>query len=356
MSPKKPEPPFGKTRPCTRPPVAAAQPYLRLCPACHRTYPAGDAVCEQDGCRLHRVCFAPLGPQPGQVLGDFELVSRLSLGVSSEVWEGVRRADGYPVILKLLRFFTHDMDAVADLCSRFFREAAAVSAIGHPHIVSLLGHGLDTGTGQAYLVFERLAGRTLQEALRAWRMPRDLATGLDVARQIASGMEQVHRLGIIHRDLKPSNVFLEDTAAGPHVKILDFGLAKIRNTPHLATLTRDMMYGTPAYLAPEQARGEEPGEAADVYGLGVMLFEMFTGKLPFFGTPMQMIAAHLQKPPPDPRRHKPGLPRELSDLILRCLEKSGSRRYPDMASLGAALAAVPTPPPAPIPDPDPDQP
>jgi eukaryotic-like serine/threonine-protein kinase len=356
MNPKKPEPPFGKTRPCTRPPVAAAQPYLRLCPACHRAYPAEATRCELDDCRLHRVCFSPRGPQAGQVLGDFELVSRLALGASSEVWEGLRRADGLPVILKLLRFFTHDMDAVADLCSRFFREAAAVSAIGHPHIVRLLDHGLDTDTGQAYLVFERLSGRTMQEVLRGWRMPRDLGTGLDVARQIASGMEQVHRLGIIHRDLKPSNVFLEDTAAGPHVKILDFGLAKIRNTPHLATLTRDMMYGTPAYLAPEQARGEEPGEASDVYGLGVMLFEMFTGKLPFLGTPMQMIAAHLHKPPPDPLRLQPGLPRELGDLILRCLQKSASQRYPDMASLAASLAAIPTPLPDPIPGPDHDRP
>ncbi len=252
----------------------------------------------------------------------------------------MRRSDSRRVILKLLRFLTDDLDAVRDLCSRFFREATAVSSIGHPNIVALLDHGLDTETGQAFLVFEHLSGETLISALRRWSMPRDLISGLDVAIQITEGMKQVHRLGIIHRDLKPANVFLETTPAGPRVKILDFGLAKIRNTPHLATLTREMMYGTPAYLSPEQARGEEPDEATDIYCLGVLMFELFTGKLPFNGKPMQLILAHLQKAPPDPHQIHPELSPELARLILKCMHKDKLQRYPDMAQLQVALQII----------------
>ncbi len=356
MTSKRPDPPLGRARACTRLPSTGREEFLRLCPACHRTYPAGTINCELDGSRLHRVCVAPRCPQTGLALGGYELVARVAPGVCSEVWEGVRTTDGLPVILKLLRFLTGDMDAVRDLCSRFFREAAAVSAIGHPNIVRLLDHGLDPATGQAYLVFERLTGRTLVEAMRAWRMPRDLAAGLAVARQITAGMEQVHRMGVIHRDLKPSNIFLEDGNEGPRVKILDFGLAKIRNTKHLATLTRDMTYGTPAYLAPEQARGQEPDEAADLYALGVLLFELATGRLPFTGPPMSLIQAHLQKAPPDPCQLRSGLPPELGRLILKCLQKDKSRRYSDMGALGEALDVIlvllaATPPPATTPHP-----
>ena len=356
MTSKRPDPPLGRARACTRLPAVGRDDYLRLCPACHRTYPAGTTHCEVDGGRLHRVCVAPQCPQTGLRLGGYELGDRVAPGVCSEVWAGIRLADGLPVILKLLRFVTGDMDAVRDLCSRFFREAAAVSAIGHPNIVRLLDHGLDPASGQAYLVFERLTGRTLVAAMRTWGMPRDLAAGLAVTRQIAAGMAQVHRLGILHRDLKPSNVFLEDGPDGPRVKILDFGLAKIRNTPHLATLTRDMTYGTPAYLAPEQARGEEPDETADIYALGVLLFELVTGRLPFTGTPMHLIQAHLQKAPPDPCQLRPDLPPELGRLILKCLRKDKSQRYADMGALGEALDAIlgsldAVPPSAPTPHP-----
>ena len=340
MTPKKPEPPRGLARPCTQVTYPETTAYLGLCPVCHRNYPPGVATCEMDGNRLHRVCVAPGCPQTGQIVGDIELIIRIAPGSCSEVWEGLRSSDGRSVIIKLMRFHTHDMDAVADLCSRFFREAAAVSAIGHPNIVALLDHGLDPSSGQAFLVFEHLAGMTLVSAMRHWRMPRDLALGLNVAVQIAGGMTQVHRLGIIHRDLKPSNIFLESSPAGNRVKILDFGLAKIRNTPYLAALTRDMMYGTPAYLAPEQARGEDPDETTDIYSLGVLLYELFTGKLPFSGKPMNLIQAHLQKLPPDPTRIQPGLPPELARIILRCMEKDKSLRYQSMALLQEALLAV----------------
>jgi len=314
--------------------------YLKLCPVCHRNYPATVETCELDGNRLHRVCVAPCPPQIGQIVGDFELKSRVSPGTCSEVWEGLRKSDGLPVIVKLLRFHMYDMEAVADLCSRFFREAMAVSSIGHPNIVALLDHGLDSANGQAFLVFENLAGQTLVSALRQWQMPRDLMLGLEVAVQIAGGMAQVHKLGIIHRDLKPSNIFLETTPTGVRVKILDFGLAKIRNTPHLATLTRDMMYGTPAYMSPEQARGEEPDETTDIYCMGVMLYEMFTGKLPFGGKPMNLIQAHLQKTPPDPTSVAPGLPPDLAQIILTCMRKEKNKRFTNMSHLQDALRTV----------------
>lgn len=337
MTSKRPETPLGRARTCSKLAIPVPPTHLKLCPVCHRNYPPEAEACEVDGNRLHRVCLAPVLPQAGTIVGSFELQSRIAPGICSEVWDGVRRSDGRRVILKLLRFLTDDLEAVRDLCSRFFREATAVSAIGHPNIVALLDHGLDGETGQAFLVFEHLTGETLISALKQWSMPRDLMIGLDVAIQITEGMRQVHLLGIIHRDLKPANVFLEASPEGPRVKILDFGLAKIRNTPHLATLTREMMYGTPAYLSPEQARGEEPDEATDIYCMGVLMFELFTGKLPFNGKPMHMILAHMQKAPPDPARVHPGLSPELSRIILKCMQKEKSQRYPDMSQLQKAL-------------------
>ena len=339
MTSKKSDTPLGRAKSCCCLALPKSSTYLKLCPVCHRNYPLEAVTCELDGSRLHRVCVTAESPQIGQVVGGIELRTLVALGNSSEVWEGARRDDGRLVIVKLLHFQRHDMEAVCDLCSRFFREAAAVSAIGHPNIVTLLDHGLDPATGQAFLVFEHLTGETLVDASRRWRMPRDFSVALEVSIQITEGLRQVHQLGIIHRDLKPSNIFLSLGPAGVRVKILDFGLAKIRNTPHLATLTRDMAYGTPAYLSPEQARGEEPDEATDIYCLGVLMFELFTGKLPFTGKPMRLILAHLQKSPPDPILLQPELPPPLAQVILTCMAKDKKSRYHDMAQLQTALRA-----------------
>lgn len=272
-----------------------------------------------------------------QSVNNYSLEKLIGIGCSSEVWVALDTRNNRRVALKLLRVYGQDSDAIIDACIRFFREAMAVSALGHPHIIELLDHGLDTASGQAYQAFELLSGQSLAAYIRQWRMPRDLVFALTIAKQIADGMARVHAAGILHRDLKPSNLYVVENQGHLHVKILDFGLAKFRDTSTLVTITQNIAMGTPAYLSPEQAQGFPLSETSDVYNLGVVLFEMLTRKLPFKGPPGQMMQSHAFKPAPDIRKIASWISEDLAQVVATALEKDPARRFPNMVQFGLAL-------------------
>jgi len=229
-----------------------------------------------------------------------------------------------------------------DHMQRLASEARAVSAIHHRGIVDIFGFG-QLPDGRQYLVMELLHGRPLDLILHE-RAPLPAAEALEVLEEIADALHAAHRVGVIHRDLKPSNVFLAEPAHGPrYVKLLDFGLAKRAAKPGGTTpQTRaSMMVGTPQYMAPEQARGEEVGPATDLYALGVVAFEMVTGVLPFGGaTPFEVAYKHVKEAPPRPSSVTPGIAPQLEAMILALLEKDPSRRPGSALELRDAFARL----------------
>jgi len=189
--------------------------------------------------------------------------------------------------------------------ARFEREAKLLASLNHPNIATL--YGLEEHEGRRFLVMELAEGETLAERLKKGPIPVDDA--LPVALQIAEGLEAAHEHGIIHRDLKPANVMVDGEG---RVKVMDFGLAKmVEEVRRRASL----IAGSPAYMAPEQAQGLEVDGRADLYALGVTLFELLTGHLPFEdGDP---IHHHQNTPPPDPRERVASIPGALAELVAR---------------------------------------
>jgi serine/threonine protein kinase len=274
----------------------------------------------------------------GRVLGSYKVVKLLGEGGMGAVYMGEHPAIGSKVAIKVL----HPRYAADQrIVDRFFNEARAVNIIGHDNIVKILDFNVADGS-RHYFVMDFLHGRTLQSLVQAGR-PVPLRRIGPIVLQCCRALQAAHEHGIIHRDFKPDNVFLVDQGdRTDFVKLVDFGIAKLNESMGgLHTQTGTVM-GTPAYMSPEQAGGEPVIDArSDVYSLGVTLFQMATGQLPFadagpsFG---KLLAAHLQKPPPRPRSITPDLPEELEAIILKTLEKDPAQRFQSMAELHDAVA------------------
>jgi class 3 adenylate cyclase/tetratricopeptide (TPR) repeat protein/tRNA A-37 threonylcarbamoyl transferase component Bud32 len=228
------------------------------------------------------------------------------------------------------------------LVHRFLREARAASKLAHPNIVTLLDFGQDADDGLLYLVMEFLEGRSLQDILDA-EGALDLPRVHALATQILIALDEAHAQGIVHRDLKPENIIILSTRRGERVKVVDFGLAQLMGTDDPKLTSTGLVCGTPSYISPEQARGAEVGPLSDIYSFGVMLYEMVAGILPFDATgAYEMVSKHLTEVPPRPELRAPGLslPEGLSDLIMRCLEKSPEQRPPEACEIHDALLEV----------------
>jgi len=279
------------------------------------------------------------------VAGRFRIVRFIAQGGMGEVYEAEDLELREHVALKTVRpAFGHDEFAL----ERFRREVLLARRVTHPNVCRIFDvfrHRSDdnpvTGEPQAELVFltmELLAGRTLAEHLRR-NGPLPLSEALELAGQMASGLEAAHRAGVTHRDFKSNNVVLEpQREGGPRVVVTDFGLAGAateKAQPHDGT---GLTMGTPAYMAPEQVEGGEVGPAADIYALGVVLYEMVTGRLPFVALTAHATATlRLREKPSSPRDHRPDLDARWETVILRCLEREPARRY---ATVGQALDAL----------------
>jgi serine/threonine-protein kinase len=265
--------------------------------------------------------FSRSAPLLGQTLGPFAITGLLGEGGMGAVF-AARDASGKAVAVKVLHA---ELAADIDVVARFLREARAAGCISHPNVVEIPDAGL-LADGRPYLVMPCLEGETL--AARMARAPMSGAEVLGLVRQMMSGLGAAHGARVVHRDLKPHNVFL---ARGPdgqsQVKLLDFGLAKMEQD-ELEPMSRTRsLIGTPAYLAPEQARGRAAQPACDVYALGVMLFQLLVGRLPFEAdNNADLIAAHLREAPPRARALRPELPATIDDLLDRMLAKEPADR------------------------------
>ncbi|MEO8195531.1 MAG: protein kinase [Thermoanaerobaculia bacterium] len=267
---------------------------------------------------------------PGTLLGSrFEILSTLGAGGMGVVFKARDRELDDLVALKMLK---REVAGDAVLVERLKSELKLARKITHPNILRTFDFGeID---GNPFISMEYVRGLTLRAMLeRSGRLP--YSAGLRLARQLTSGLAAAHALAIIHRDIKPENIILDSQG---NAKLMDFGLARpvTRLTP--GQTQAGFIVGTPHYLAPEQLEGKEPDQRADVYACGVVLFEVFTGRLPFGGNNlMEILSQHLRAAPVAPHEFWPEIPPALEHLLLRCLEKDPAARYADAAALVTEL-------------------
>jgi eukaryotic-like serine/threonine-protein kinase len=283
--------------------------------------------------------------RPGTRLGKFLVVHRIGEGASSVVYRARHVEIGHLVALKVLRA---PMVGDEQAAQRFVEEARAANAARHPNIAGILDVGR-TPDGEPYLVMEYLRGETL--ARRIARVGRlSVRTAVRIAHQAAAGTWALHKKGTIHRDLKPANLFLveDDATLGEdhlsQVKVLDFGIARLIG-PTRAAITRTptaAMVGTPFYISPEQWRcASDLDERTDAYSLGVVIYEMLCGRVPFLAGGVGEIAdMHLHHPVPDPRATRADLPAALAELVVALLAKSPDGRPPTMRHVRESLKDI----------------
>jgi serine/threonine-protein kinase len=262
----------------------------------------------------------------GRTVSHFRIQERLGEGGMGVVYRAEDTRLHRPVALKFLR---PHLLAGEEARARLFREARAAAALDHPHICTV--YQIDEADGQIFIIMALIEGQSLKARLAAGSL--SLQEVRRITLQTASALAAAHAKGIIHRDIKPGNLML--TAEG-QVKILDFGLARTAEQPRITQ--EGTTAGTVAYMSPEQARGEEVDHRADLWSLGVVLYEMLTGRLPFRGEGDQAILySILNTDPPAPSSLRVDIPEDIERVVLRCLRKIPEERYPDVAELLADL-------------------
>ncbi|HKO42302.1 MAG TPA: protein kinase [Pyrinomonadaceae bacterium] len=317
------------------------------CPKCGKQYSAEFEVCPDDQTPLQAdstvAGIVPGDPLIGHTLDEkYRLEERLGVGGMGTVYRAVHLLIDRPVAIKVLnQRFVEDEAAR----TRFRREARAAGRLQHTNAVTVTDFG-QSSDGYVYIVMELLEGRTLREIV-AKEAPLDPARAVSLMLQISDAVAAAHEAGIIHRDLKPANVFIVQRADVPSVvKVLDFGIAKlaaeILEDDEPMTLTQiGAMIGTPRYMSPEQCDGAELTPAADVYSLGIILYEMLTGTVPFSGsTPLAIALKQSTEIPRPPRDFVSTIPEPLEQLVLHALEKRPEDRPANAAQFRAELLST----------------
>jgi serine/threonine-protein kinase len=270
-------------------------------------------------------------PQPGDLIaGRYELEELVGSGGMSSVFRARDlQLDRRVAVKILLERYAGDPEYL----ERFRREARAVARLSHPNIVTVIDRGDDDG--RQYIVFEHVDGENLKElVVRSGRLP--VRRALELALAIADGLAFAHEQGLVHRDVKPQNVLLSSEG---EVKVTDFGIARSLHVDHGVTQTGTVL-GTSEYLAPEQASGQPVSPATDEYSLGVVLWELLAGDVPFTGENFVAVALkHVNDPPPSLRTVRPDVSPRLAATVERALAKDPAQRFPSMAALARELRA-----------------
>jgi serine/threonine-protein kinase len=275
--------------------------------------------------------------------GKYQVGPLLGEGGMGQVYRATHLLMRKDVALKVLR---PAMSVHPEIVERFRREAESAARLSHPHIISVLDFGRAVD-GTFFLVMEFIVGSSLTAALRDGPLPWRRVCRLGM--QMLGALGEAHRAGVVHRDLKPDNIMLQVNAAGEeNLKIVDFGIAKLVEGGGPQLTAAGLVFGTPSYLSPEQAQGRPVTHHADLYAMGVILFQMLTGRLPFkAASTMELLSLHIQEPPPRVRHLNPDVPAILDELVFRALGKTPEQRPADalemQETLGAALAAMPEP-------------
>ena len=279
--------------------------------------------------------------RPGQVLGHYHILRQLGAGGMGEVYEAEDAKLGRHVALKVL---PEETGRDPQMRQRFEREAKAIAALNHPNIVTI--YSVEEAEGVDFITMELIEGETLREALPRGGLPLDRLLALAIP--LSEAVAAAHQQGITHRDLKPENVIL---GRDGRVKVLDFGLAKVGAffgkpgdaslLPTRALTEEGRIVGTVAYMSPEQAEGKPVDPRSDVFTLGIILYEMSTGRQPFRGdTAMSILSSILKENPPPVTQINATLPRDLSRIVNRCLTKDPARRFQSALGLSTELTEV----------------
>jgi serine/threonine-protein kinase len=315
---------------------------MKTCPACQKSYPDETTFCLLDGTRL----AAPLTEADAQLAAGlsrhYRVVRRLGKGGMGTVFlaEQIRVGNRLVALKVVNRKFLED----PDFLRRFENEAGSTGRIHHPNVVSIY-ESAQADDGTPYIAMEFLEGESLRQVLmeRGAIPPPEVA---EILQQVARGLNAAHKLGIIHRDLKPDNIFLTHGDDGELiVKVVDFGIAKLRESAALHTQT-GLILGTPAYMSSEQAygmRSDELDARSDIYSLGVVVYEMLTGNLPFDSdTPAGYLRKHMLDEPPPFRAISPGLgvPPQVEAVVMKALKKKREERYPSALEFAQAFVAA----------------
>jgi Protein kinase domain/AAA ATPase domain len=315
-----------------------AAPSLRPCPQCGTACDPEHQYCPGCGFPIGSVQLDQGDKLVGQTLpGGYQILDLLSVGGMGRVYRAEQRALGRTVAVKVIHpHLLADENSIV----RFMTEARAASQLNHPNSVSVIDFG-KTKDGQPYLVMEFLRGKDLARVSYE-QGPLPFKRIADVLQQVLHALSEAHDLEIVHRDLKPENIILEPLRrGGDFVKVVDFGLAKLKADTTTPNVTMPgIVCGTPDYMAPEQGRGDPIDGRSDLYGVGVVLFQLLTGRLPFESeNPTQVVLMHLTAPVPDPTEIAPerAIPEAFVRVVLKALQKNADDRYQDALEFADAL-------------------
>jgi serine/threonine-protein kinase len=302
---------------------------VRRCPKCGYVFRGDPERCAFDGTELETVPD-PLLNKTFQ--GRYTILSKLGSGGMGSVYratDSVRQRD------VAVKFLAPELAVDPRNRQRFLREAKAANRIDHEHIIHVADYN-ETTEGHVYLVMEYLDGTPLNVEIAKGPFPIDRA--LRIALQIAEALGRAHEHGVVHRDIKPDNVFLLHGYDGDYIKLLDFGLAKMKG--ELRLTATGAVFGTPEYMSPEQARGAPATFSVDLYALGCVLYEMLCGQLPFTGSTPDLILKHMREVPEPPSSRGLAIPAEIDALTLRLLSKEPEARPPTAYALAEELRGM----------------
>jgi serine/threonine protein kinase/Tfp pilus assembly protein PilF len=261
--------------------------------------------------------------------GRYEIIEELGKGGMGRVYRVEDTRAKEEIALKLIK---PEIAADKKTIERFRNELTTARKISHRNVCRM--YDLSEEKGQHYITMEYVPGEDLKSLIR--RVKIDIGTSIRIASQICEGLSEAHRLGIVHRDLKPSNIMIDKQG---DAKIMDFGIAQTMKTKGITG--HGMMIGTPNYMSPEQTEAKEVDQRSDIYSLGIIIYEMVTGQLPFEGeTPLAVAMQHKRETPKDPKELNPQISDDLSGVILKCLEKDKENRFQNTSNIRAKLEKI----------------
>ncbi len=316
---------------------------MKACPQCHIRYPQDALYCFLDGATLADIQDPLIGTT---IAGRYLVEGVIGEGGMATVYRATHKLVDRPCAVKVMN---PAMASDPTVRERFRREAKAAQSLAHPNVIEIFDQG-ETADSTPYIVMELLRGKTLADLVA--KGPLAMARSVPIMIQVSRGIARAHDLGIVHRDLKPENIFICSRDDGTDlVKILDFGIARSRSDSRLTNAGE--LFGTPQYLAPERITGGEAGPSVDLYALGVIFFEISTGKLPFEASdPTTFLIKHMKEKPLRARAVEPKIPEKLDNLVAALLEKDPKARpvdahrvEQDLIALAVSLRIAPPPEP-----------